>query len=81
MEKKVLRAKYKQLREALTSVACDEKSLAIANNLLQLDIWSFETYHVFLTIEKLKEINTEYLLNILNGKDKNIVVSKSDFEA
>lgn len=81
MEKKELRAKYKQLREALTSVACDEKSLAIANNLLQLDIWSFETYHVFLTIEKLKEINTEYLLNILNGKDKNIVVSKSDFEA
>ena len=29
---------------------------------------------------ELKEINTEYLLHLLAGKDKDIVLSKSDFE-
>ena len=37
-------------------------------------------YHLFLTIEEQKEINTEYILNILAGMDKNIVISKSNFE-
>ena len=33
-----------------------------------------------MTIEEQKEINTEYILNILAGMDKNIVISKSNFE-
>ena len=33
----------------------------------------------FLTIAKLYEVNTEYLLNILAGKDKNILISRSNF--
>ena len=81
MNKSDYRAKYKDLRATLSAENCDDKSLAIANNLLQLDIWDFEFYHLFLSIEKLKEINTEYILNILSGKDKNIVLSKSDFKS
>ena len=34
----------------------------------------------FLSIETQKEINTDHILNILSGKDKNIVISKSNFE-
>ncbi len=34
----------------------------------------------FLTIHEHKEVQTDYLLHILNGKDKNVIVSKSDFE-
>ena len=79
MFKKELRKKYKELRQQLTSSEIEEKSLAIANNLLQLNIWDKTYYHLFLTIEEQKEIDTEFILHILQGKDKEIVVSKSDF--
>ena len=81
MTKSELRKTYKTLREALTEVQIDEYSLAIANRLLQIDIWNHSFYHLFLTIEEHHEINTEFVLNILSGKDKNCVVSKSDFDS
>jgi 5-formyltetrahydrofolate cyclo-ligase len=79
MFKKELRKKYKDLRQQLTSFKIEEMSLAIANNLLKLTIWDKTYYHLFLTIEEQKEINTECILHILHGKDKEIVVAKSDF--
>ncbi|WP_396144859.1 5-formyltetrahydrofolate cyclo-ligase [Flavobacterium sp.] len=79
MLKKELRQKYKELRQGLTPEAIEDKSLAIANRLLQLDIWDKTYYHLFLSIEEQKEIDTEFILQILAGKDKEIVVSKSDF--
>jgi 5-formyltetrahydrofolate cyclo-ligase len=80
MIKRELRKKYKELRSALSEKEIEEKSLAIANNLLQLNIWDKTYYHLFLTIEEQKEIDTEFLLHVLQGKDKEIVVGKSDFE-
>ncbi|WP_138432318.1 5-formyltetrahydrofolate cyclo-ligase [Winogradskyella algicola] len=80
MTKSELRKKYKALRKSLGLEQVEGFSLAIANQLLQLDIWNKSFYHIFLSIEEQKEINTEYILNILAGKDKNIVVSKSNFE-
>ena len=80
MTKKELRKKYKALRNTLSIEDIDEKSIAIANQLLMLDIWDKSFYHVFLTIAEHKEINTDYILNILAGKDKHTVVSKSNFE-
>lgn len=78
--KKELRLHYKNLRKELSSDLIEEKSLAIANNLLKLSIWDKTYYHVFLPIEEQKEVNTEFILHMLSGKDKEIVVSKSDFE-
>lgn len=80
MNKKEIRKKYKDLRSLLSAEELEEKSLAIANQLLKLAIWQKTYYHLFLSIEKQKEINTEYILQILAGKDKEIVISKSDFE-
>lgn len=80
MHKKELRKKYKELRQGLIPEAIEDKSLAIANQLLQLDIWDKIYYHLFLSIEEQKEIDTEFILQILAGKDKEIVVSKSDFD-
>lgn len=80
MNKKDLRKKYKELRSHLTEDEIVDKSLAIANRILQLDIWNKTYYHLFLTIEEQKEIDTEFVLQVLAGKDKEIVVSKSDFE-
>ncbi|MFD2563359.1 5-formyltetrahydrofolate cyclo-ligase [Aquimarina rubra] len=80
MSKLDLRKKYKKLRAELSEEEIDDLSVAVANNLLKLPIWEQSFYHIFLSIQKQKEINTEFILHILQGKDKNIVVSKSNFE-
>ena len=80
MTKKELRIKYKALRQSLSESQIEDFSLDIANQLLKLAVWDKSFYHIFLTIEEQKEINTDYILNVLSGKDKNIVISKSNFE-
>jgi 5-formyltetrahydrofolate cyclo-ligase len=80
MFKKEIRLKYKELRQALSENQIEEFSLAIANEVLLLPIWEKTYFHVFLPIEEQKEVNTEYLLHLLSGKDKEICISKSDFE-
>jgi 5-formyltetrahydrofolate cyclo-ligase len=80
MNKKKLRQKYKELRQQFSQEEIEDKSLAIANQLLKMDIWDKTYCHIFLPIEEQKEINTEYILQILAGKDKEVVVSKSDFK-
>jgi 5-formyltetrahydrofolate cyclo-ligase len=78
--KKELRVKYKGKRAALSSEAIEEMSLVIANMTLKLPVWDKTYFHLFLPIEEQKEVNTEYLLHLLSGKDKEIVISKSDFD-
>ncbi len=78
--KNELRIKYKRLREELSADEIENLSLQIANQTLQLPIWDYSFYHLFLSISEKREINTEALLHILQGKDKNVVLSKSDFE-
>jgi len=80
MNKAELRKKYKALRNNLSFEDVDVFSLAISNQLLKLPIWDYSFYHIFLSIEEQKEVDTDYILNILSGKDKHILVSKSDFE-
>lgn len=80
MTKTELRKTYKTRRKTLTSDHIDNLSISIANQVLGLPIWEHSFYHIFLSIEEHKEINTDYILNILAGKDKHIVISKSDFE-
>lgn len=78
--KNELRKKYKALRKPLTPSEVEEKSMAIANQVLKLPIWQQTYFHVFLPIEEQKEVDTQYLLHIFSGKDKEIVISKTDFE-
>ena len=80
MLKKELRTKYKALRKELTEIEIEEKSLAIANALLPLPIWDKTYFHIFLPIVEHKEVDTEFILHLLSGKDKEILISKSDFE-
>ncbi|RXJ52744.1 5-formyltetrahydrofolate cyclo-ligase [Gelidibacter gilvus] len=81
MNKSELRRIYKQKRKEFSSENIETKSLAISNQLLQLPIWNLSFYHIFLSITEHKEINTDYILNILSGKDKNSVISKTHFES
>ncbi|KIC02465.1 5-formyltetrahydrofolate cyclo-ligase [Flavobacterium sp. JRM] len=78
--KKELRLQKKGLRKQLTETDIDELSLVIANKVLSLPIWEKTYFHVFLPIVEHKEVNTEFILHLLAGKDKEIVISKSDFE-
>lgn len=79
MDKKELRKKYKTLRQTLSEKEIEDKSLAIANQLIQMKIWDKLYYHLFLTIAEQKEIDTEFILQVLAGKDKEIVISKCEF--
>lgn len=78
MLKKELRNHYLSLREKLTYEALTTASLKISNQLIGMPIWSYQYYHLFLQIPEKKEINTSYILSVLQGKDKNIVVPKID---
>jgi len=80
MNKKQLRIRYKEYRKNLSEQEKQEMSLAIANRVLSVDIWNKTYFHIFLTIEELNEINTEYILQVLMGKDKEVVISKTIFE-
>ncbi len=80
MEKAKLRATYKKLRENISEDFIEDNSLQIANNVLKLPIWDKTYYHLFLSIPGKKEVETHYLLHILQGKDKSVVLSKADFE-
>ncbi len=76
MLKTELRVKYRKKRSLLTSGSLETSSIQIANRLLQLSIWDYSYYHIFLTIAKNQEVDTTFILSILQGKDKNIVVPK-----
>ena len=87
MDKKQLRIYYKKLRSFLTENEKEQRSIDIANRLLLLDavsddrqVWDKTYFHLFLPIVELNEVNTEFILQILMGKDKEIVISKTDFD-
>lgn len=79
-DKAALRKQFKAARKQLTAQQLEDLSIQIANRCLQLDIWKGQYYHLFLSIEKQREIDTSFLLHILHGRDKAVVVSKSNFE-
>lgn len=80
VDKPSLRIKYKKLRDAISDDSIEEMSLQIANQALKLPIWNGAYYHLFLTISQKKEVNTDYLLHILQGKDKSVIISKTNFK-
>lgn len=78
MLKQELRLRYQNLRNSLSSKELSTLSLQLANRLLELPIWSFDYYHLFLQIIEKKEVDTSYILSILLGKDKNVVLPKME---
>lgn len=77
MQKNELRKAYKIKRENLSFKTIQSLSLKISNHILQMDIWSFLYYHIFISISESKEVDTSYLLTLLQGKDKNVIVPKT----
>ncbi len=80
MNKSELRKKYKHLRNKLTEDLIDTYSIDIANQLIKLPLWEKTYFHLFLPILEMKEVDTSFILHILQGKDKEILISKSNFK-
>ena len=76
MDKKTLRLLYKRKRAELDSIKIEELSIEIANQILKLPIWGFDNFHIFMGVDNLKEINTNYIISVLQGRDKNIIIPK-----
>lgn len=81
MKKAEIRRKFKELRLDLDQEAIESLSLEIANGILELPIWNYRYYHTFLSIAEQKEVDTEFLLHILQGKDKDVIIPRTDFES
>ena len=67
---------FAELRNNLSSEILDQHSLAISNRCLQLPIWDVQVFHLFLSIPEKNEVDTTFLMTVLQGKDKDIVVPK-----
>ncbi len=78
MDKNSLRADYKKQREALPPKEVAHKSLQIANQLLSLPLWEKTYFHLFLSSTRQKEIDTESILTLLQGKDKEVLVPRME---
>ena len=76
MLKKEIRAVFKSKRGSISSKIHEDLSVEIANQCLKLDIWNFTNYHIFLPIKKNKEINTKHIIQIIQGRDKNVILPK-----
>ncbi len=50
--------------------------MVLANHVLEIPIWDFFYFHIFLSIEEHKEVDTLPLITLLQGRDKNIIVPK-----
>lgn len=79
MAKPEIRRNYTTRRAKLSLLDVESLSLQIANNALKLPIWDKTYYHIYLSILNKKEVNTEFLLHILQGKDKSIIIPKTNF--
>jgi len=76
MLKHELRIKYRKLRAGVTPLQASDLSMAMANQSLQIPIWDFFYYHIFLSIESQREVDTLPLITVLQAKDKQVIVPK-----
>ncbi len=76
MLKHELRKVFRKKRDLLNSDSLFDYSIKISNNVIGLPIWEFSFFHIFLSIKEKREVDTEPLLSVLQGKDKNIIVPK-----
>ena len=79
MNKAELRKIYKQKRKNLTTLEIKKYQESIYKQVFEIDFSSIETVHVFLSIERFKEIDTNPIIDFLLLKKKTIAVSVSNF--
>ena len=76
MKKQTLRLNFKKKRSAFSDGKVQDLSIDIANQVLKLNIWDYNNFHVFFPIEKNNEIDTKLIIQVVQGKDKNVILPK-----
>ena len=76
MDKNTLRQHYKKLRATLSEEEQLELSLSITNRLLELPLWEKTYFHLFMSSKPHNEVDTEAILTLLQGKDKQVVIPR-----
>ena len=79
MRKQELRKIYKQKRKKLSAFEVDCCQENIYQQVFKIDFRKINTIHIFLSIERLLEVNTNPIIDFLLLKNKTVVVSVSDF--
>tara|TARA_B100001996_G_scaffold366381_1_gene337038 strand:+ start:985 stop:1593 length:609 start_codon:yes stop_codon:yes gene_type:complete len=74
--KNTFRKVYRGLRNKISDKEIHQMSLDIANNCNKMSIWNKKMFHLFLTIPELKEVETSYIISLLQGRGKKIAVPK-----
>jgi len=79
MKKTELRKIYKKKRQELTFDEIESLQENIYQQVFKYDFSKVKNIHIFLPIEKQKEINTYPIIDFLRSIGKQIIISKSDF--
>ena len=64
----------------LSQLQIDECQQSIYQQIQNLSLENIEYVHLFLSLKKFKEIDTQPIVNYFMSKDKKIVISKSNFK-
>lgn len=79
MKKAFLRKIYKQKRQELLPEEIEKFQKSIYQQIENLDLRDVKNVHLFLSLKKFKEIDTQPIINFFRKHNKQIIVSKSDF--
>ena len=80
MKKQELRTIYKQKRNELTFDEIKKLQENIYQQIFDVDISKVKTVHLFLTLKKFKEIDTQPIVDYFRKHQKQIVVSSCNFD-
>lgn len=80
MNKKDLRKYYKQLRRSFTSQEIDDLSKQMLDFFHDSNFSKLNNFHVFISIEKLFEVNTNYFIEYFWENNKQVIVPKMQGE-
>ena len=75
-EKKFLRKIYKDKRSNTHLSQFKKLCKDIVDNLLELNIWDKDIYHVYVSIESKNEVNTNDIISFILNKNKRVIVPK-----
>ena len=74
--KNFLRSKYINNRLSMEKEEINRLSHKVTDKLLSMNIWDKNYYHIYNSIDKNNELNTDFLKNLLYTKQKKIVIPK-----
>ena len=71
-----LRSYYIKKRGRFSAQKINDLSISVVNNCLKLDLWDKSIFHLFMSSDLNNEIDTSFLLSVIQGKDKQPVIPK-----